>query len=355
MFVDNVEIQVRAGHGGSGLASFRREKFLPFGGPDGGDGGKGGDVYLYADSNLESLVSFKHKRLFKADNGGDGGKNRMHGTNAAGLIIRVPVGTSAYIIDNGSELLVADMTRDGQKSLLARGGRGGRGNVHFATSTRKAPRMFQQGEEGQQFNIMLRMSLVVDVCIVGFTNSGKSTLLSALSSARPEIADYRFTTKTPVLGVVDDGVNKLIWVELPALTKDSRLGKGLGNTFLKQAVRASAIVYLLDAGSSDLKGDFDILRDEVSAFDKKLRQKASTIVINKVDSANSLSLEDYVKNKLEVTGLPCIMISSLDKTGLDILVTRVHQAVKEARSRPSDEPAAEVVFRPEPIDQREKK
>jgi GTP-binding protein len=215
--------------------------------------------------------------------------------------------------------------------------------------------MFQQGEEGQQFNIMLRMSLVVDVCIVGFTNSGKSTLLSALSSARPEIAEYRFTTKIPVLGVVDDGVNKLTWVELPALTKDSRLGKGLGNTFLNQAVRASVIVYLLDAGSSDLKDDFDTLRNEVSAFDEKLGRKASIIVINKVDSTNSPSLEDYVKKKLEVTGLTCIMISSLDKTGLDTLVTHVHRAVKEIRGRPSDEPAAEVVFRPEPVDQREKK
>ncbi len=355
MFVDNVEIQVRAGQGGNGLASFRREKFLPFGGPDGGDGGKGGDIYICADSNLESLVSFKHKRLFKADNGGDGGKNRMHGTNAASLIIRVPVGTVAYIVDSGRELLVADMVRDGQKALLAKGGRGGRGNVHFATSTRKAPRMFQQGEEGQQFDIMLRMSLVVDACIVGFTNSGKSTLLSALSSARPEIADYRFTTRTPVLGVVDDGVNKLIWVELPALTKDSRLGKGLGNTFLNQAVRASVIVYLLDAGSSDLKDDFDTLRDEVSAFDENLGQKASVIVINKVDSTNRLSLEDYVNKKLAATGLPCIIVSSLDKEGLDTLVTQVHRAVKETRSRPTDEPAAEVVFRPEPVDQRERK
>ncbi len=279
----------------------------------------------------------------------------MHGTNAASLIIKVPVGTAAYIIDSGREMLVADMATDGQMYLLAKGGRGGKGNVHFATSTRKAPRMFQKGEEGQQLNIMLRMRLVVDVCIVGFTNSGKSTLLSALSSARPEIADYRFTTKMPVLGVVDDGENTLTWVELPALTKDSRLGKGLGNTFLNQAVRASVIVYLLDAGSSNLKGDFDILRDEISAFDEKLGQKASTIVINKMDSANMLSLKDYVNKKLEVTGLPCIMISALDNTGLDTLVTRVHQAVKETRSSPSGEPAAEVVFRPEPVDRRDRK
>ncbi|MDD5703950.1 MAG: GTPase ObgE, partial [Dehalococcoidales bacterium] len=277
MFVDNVEIQVKAGHGGSGLASFRREKFLPFGGPDGGDGGKGGDIYLYADSGVESLSSFKHKRLFKADNGGDGGKNRMHGINAGDLSIRVPMGTTVFIKEKGRELVVTDLIKDGQKVLLARGGKGGKGNVHYATSTRKAPKVFQRGEEGQHHDIILRVSLVVDVCIIGFSNSGKSTLLSALSSARPEIADYQFTTRAPVLGVVDDGVNKLTWVEMPALTRGSGLGKGLGNSFLYQAGRASVIVYLLDAGSTDLKGDFKTLRNEVLAFDGNLAQKAAII------------------------------------------------------------------------------
>jgi len=350
MFVDNVEIQVRAGHGGSGLASFRREKFLPFGGPDGGDGGKGGDIYLYADSDINSLASFKHKRLFKANNGGDGGKNRMHGINAEELSIRVPVGTTVFIKEKGRELVMADLIRDGQKVLLASGGKGGKGNVHYATSTRKAPKIFQRGEEGQQHDIILRLSIVVDVCIIGFSNSGKSTLLSALSSARPEIADYQFTTRTPVLGVVDDGVNKITWIEMPALTRGSSLGKGLGNSFLYQAGRASVIVYLLDAGSTDIRGDFKMLRDEVMAFDGNLAQKAAIIAVNKVDSTDSGAREDYVKKSLAGIEVPCILISALGKTGLDTLVSQAHSKVLEIKHRSSAEPTAEVIFRPKPVD-----
>jgi len=323
---------------------------LPFGGPDGGDGGKGGDIYLYADSDINSLASFKHKRLFKANNGGDGGKNRMHGINAEELSIRVPVGTTVFIKEKGRELVMADLIRDGQKVLLARGGKGGKGNVHYATSTRKAPKIFQPGEEGQQHDIILRLSIVVDVCIIGFSNSGKSTLLSALSSARPEIADYQFTTRTPVLGVVDDGVNKITWIEMPALTRGSSLGKGLGNSFLYQAGRASVIVYLLDAGSTDIRGDFKMLRDEVMAFDGNLAQKAAIIAVNKVDSTDSGAREDYVKKSLAGIEVPCILISALGKTGLDTLVSQAHSKVLEIKHRSSAEPTAEVIFRPKPVD-----
>ena len=354
MFVDNVEIQVRAGHGGSGLASFRREKFLPFGGPDGGDGGRGGDIYLAADSDMESLASFKHKRLFKAGNGGSGGKNRMHGINAEDLVIKVPVGTTAYVKENEDELVVADLQKDGQKVLLARGGRGGKGNVHYATSTRKAPRIFQPGEEGQQYDILLKMRLVIDVCIIGFTNSGKSTLLSALSSARPEVADYQFTTTLPVLGVVDDGVNRLIWAELPALIKGSVRGKGLGNRFLRHAGRALVIVYLLDANSTDLKGDFEELRNEVTVFDDGLAQKAAIIAVNKSDAVDDVETGNYVKEVLACTGLPVIMVSALERRGLDELVSEVHRLAMEAKKRPSNETAPEVVFRPKPVDRQDR-
>jgi len=328
---------------------------LPFGGPDGGDGGKGGDIYLYADSDIESLASFKHKRLFKADNGGDGGKNRKHGINAEDLMIRVPLGTTVFVKEKDQELVMSDLHKDGQKVLLARGGKGGKGNVHYATPTRKAPKIFQQGEEGQQHDIILRMSLVVDVCIIGFTNSGKSTLLSALSSARPEIADYQFTTRVPVLGVVDDGVNKLTWMESPALIRGSSLGKGLGNSFLYQAGRAPVIVYLLDAGSTDLRGDFEALRDEIRAFDGNLAQKAAIIAINKMDSIDIEAIKDYVKKSLADIGLPCIMISALDKIDLDILISRAHSMVMEIKRKKSGEQVAEVIFRPKPVDIRENK
>jgi GTP-binding protein len=353
MFVDKVEIQVKAGHGGSGLASFRREKFLPFGGPDGGDGGRGGDIYLVADSDMESLASFKHKRLFKAGNGGSGGKNRMHGLNADDLMIKVPVGTAAYVKENEGELVVADLQKDGQKVLLARGGRGGKGNVHYATSTRKAPKIFQPGEEGQQQDIILKIMLVVDVCIIGFTNSGKSTLLSALSSARPEVADYQFTTTVPVLGVVDDGVNKLTWAEMPAFTKGSERGKTLGNRFLHHAGRALVIAYLLDANSTDLKGDFEELRNEITAFDVGLAQKAAIIAVNKCDDIDD-AMGNHIREVLADMGLPVVMISALEKRSLDELISVVHSLALEAKGRPSNEQVPEVVFRPKPIDRRDK-
>jgi GTP-binding protein len=354
MFVDNVEIQVRAGHGGSGLASFRREKFLPFGGPDGGDGGRGGDIYLAADSGIDSLASFKHKRLFKAGNGGAGGKNRMHGINAGDLVIKVPIGTAAYVKEKGRELVIADLQKDGQKVLLARGGRGGKGNVHYATATRKAPKIFQPGEDGQQCDIILRMRLVIDVCIIGFTNSGKSTLISALSSARPEIADYRFTTREPVLGVVDDGVNKLTWAELPALIKDSSRGKGLGNRFLHHAGRALLIVYLLDAGSADPGKDFEDLRAEVEAADDGLAQKAAIIVLNKSDAVDDDGVGEDDKKVLANTGLPVIRVSALERRGLSELISEVHRLAAEARVRLSGDIAPEVVFRPQPVDRRDR-
>jgi GTP-binding protein len=345
---------VRAGHGGSGLASFRREKFLPFGGPDGGDGGRGGDIYLTADSDMESLASFKHKRLFKAKNGGAGGKNRMHGINADDLVIKVPVGTAAYVKENEHELVVADLQKDGQKVLLAKGGRGGKGNVHYATSTKKAPRIFQPGEDGQEHDIILRMMLTVDVCIIGFTNSGKSSLLSVLSSARPEIADYQFTTTVPVLGVVDDGVNKLTWAELPALIKGSIPGKGLGNRFLHHAGRALVIVYLLDASSADLKGDFTELNKEVTAFNAALAEKASIIAVNKSDAVDDADAGNYVKETLGETGLPQIVVSALERHGLDELISEAHRLAIGARNRTSSEPAPEVVFRPKPVDRPER-
>lgn len=354
MFVDNVEIQVRAGHGGSGLASFRREKFLPFGGPDGGDGGRGGDVYLMADSDIESLASFKHKRLFKAGNGGAGGKNRMHGTNAADLVIKAPVGTIAYVKERGQESMVADLQKDGQKSILAKGGRGGKGNVHYATATRKAPRIFQPGEEGQQYDIILKMRLMIDVCIIGFTNSGKSSLLSALSSARPEVADYQFTTKVPVLGMVDDGVNRLTWAELPALVKGSVRGKGLGNRFLHHAGRAHVIVYLLDAGSNEAEEDFSKLRDEVIATDAGLLKKASVIAVNKADTEDEAGTDDQVKEMLVSIGLPVVMVSSMRGRGLGELVSIVHRLALDARSEQSDGMAPEVIFRPKPAGRRDR-
>jgi GTP-binding protein len=353
MFVDNVEIRVRAGNGGNGLASFRREKFLPFGGPDGGDGGKGGNVYLVADADMGDLATYKHRVMFKAGNGEKGGTNKKHGINGTDLLIKVPVGTSAYVKLDGEEKLVADLQDKGKKLQVARGGRGGKGNVHYATATRKAPEVFQPGEEGEQHDITLRIKLITDVCIAGFPNSGKSTLLSAVSAARPQVADYPFTTREPVLGVVDDGAHKYIWAELPAIVKGSSQGKGFGNSFLVHAERAAVLAYLLDAGSQDMVEEFNLLKDEIRAFDLHLAQKNSIIVINKIDLMEDPAKFADIEGKLSETGLPVYAVSAALNTGIPELITGVHKLVGEHKMSALEERGPEMIFRPKPVDLRD--
>jgi GTP-binding protein len=353
MFVDNVEIKVKAGNGGNGLASFRREKFLPFGGPDGGDGGKGGNIYLVADADMGDLATYKHRVVFKAGNGERGGTNKKHGINGTDLLIKVPVGTSAYVKKDGEEKLVADLQDKGKKLQVARGGRGGKGNVHYATATRKAPEIFQPGEQGEQHDITLRMRLITDVCITGFPNSGKSTLLSAVSAARPLIADYPFTTRDPVLGVVDDGVNKYIWAELPAVVKGSSQGKGLGNSFLVHAERATVLIYLLDAGSPEIMEEFNLLQEEIKAFGPHLAEKNSVIVINKADLIEDAAELSDIKGILAGTSLPVYTVSAALGTGIPDLILSVHKLIGEREIGAFEETDPEMVFRPKPVDLRD--
>jgi GTP-binding protein len=351
MFVDNVEITIKAGNGGSGLASFRREKFLPFGGPDGGDGGKGGDIYFLADGNMEDLSTFKHKTVFTAENGGRGGPNQMHGLNANSLIIKVPVGTAVYVKKEGKESLVTDLQKDKQKILAAKGGKGGKGNVHFATATRKAPKIFQPGETGPDYSLILRVILPMDVCILGSPNSGKSTLLTALSGARPKVAEYPFTTREPVLGVVDDGVKKYVWAELPAIVDGSHDGKAAGNKYLGQAARAEVLVYLLDAFSADVAAALRLLREEVELFARGLAGKKSVIAVNKIDLLKDAKLVDAIKDELNWAGLPILCISAMEKQGLVELVSVVHGLVGEEKQKVIGDAQPEVIFRPKPVDQ----
>ena len=351
MFVDNVEITIKAGNGGNGQASFRREKFLPFGGPDGGDGGKGGDIYFSADSNMEDLGTFKHMTIFKAGNGGRGGPNQMHGLNAEGLIIKVPVGTAIYVKEEGKDLLIADLQKDKHRMLAAKGGKGGKGNVHFATATRKAPTIFQPGEIGEERKIVLKIRLPVDVCIVGLPNSGKSALLSAISAAKPKVAEYPFTTREPVLGVVDDGVRKYIWAELPALVEGSHTGKGAGNKYLNQAERAEVMIYLLEACSQDIKKELQQLRDRVTLFDPKLAGKKSVIVVNKAEMSEDIEYQETVKRDLGLSGSPVYCISALEKQGLGELISAVHGLVEVESRKIVEEGQPEVIFRPKPVDQ----
>jgi GTPase len=350
MFVDNVEIEIRAGKGGSGSASFKHEKFLPFGGPDGGDGGKGGDIYFLADSDLEDLGSFKHKLLFKAGNGGRGGGQKMHGLNAEDLVIKIPAGTAVYLKDDGKEQLLADLQKDGQRVLAAKGGKGGKGNVHFATATRKAPKIFQPGEEGVSYKVILRMRLFVDVCILGLPNSGKSSLLAAVSAARPEVADYPFTTRRPMLGSVDDGHDKYIWAEIPALLEGSYKGKGLGNWFLAHVERAKTLVYLLDGGNGDPEDEYRKIKNEINLFDPKLLDKKYVVAVNKIDLVEDQSQVKLFKDTLSVLNIKVCLISSTEKVGLTELITEVHKLVKEGASIAAQEIQPQTIFRPKPID-----
>ena len=353
MFVDNVEIRVRAGNGGNGLASFRREKFLPFGGPDGGDGGRGGDVYLVADADMEDLSTYKHRVIFKAGNGERGGTNKKHGINGTELVIKVPVGTSAYVKKDGEEKLVADLQDKGKKLLVAKGGRGGKGNVHYATATRKAPETFQPGEDGEQYDITLRVKLITDVCITGCPNSGKSTLLAAVSAAHPQVADYPFTTRAPVPGIVDDGVQKYVWAELPALIKGSSQGKGLGNSFLIHAERAAVLIYLLDAGSPDIVEEFNWLKEEIKAFGPHLVEKNSVIAINKIDLIEDAAELTDIMGKLSGTGLPVYTVSAALNTGISELILFVHKLIGEHKMGALEEKGPEMIFRPKPVDLRD--
>lgn len=350
MLVDNVEIVVKAGHGGSGLASFRREKFQPFGGPDGGDGGKGGNIILEADIDMKDLSPFKHKLVYKAGNGGVGGKNQMHGLNAANLVIKIPVGTTAYVKKDGELVQRADFTIKGQKVIVAKGGRGGKGNIHFATATRKAPRDFQPGIEGEQCNILLEMSLPVDICIIGFPNSGKSTLLSAISGARPQIADYFFTTQEPVLGAVDDGEKKYVWAEIPAIIAGAHEGKGLGNGSLKHSHRAKVLVYLLDATSADIRQDLDCLKKEVELYKPEFAWKKYAVAVNKTDATTDPSELKELVEKLASEGMTAFLVSAKEASGLKDLVASVHKLVADEMLVQIEEPEPEVIFRPRPVD-----
>ena len=274
----------------------------------------------------------------------------MHGLNADGLTIKVPAGTSIYVKEDARELLLSDLWKEGQKVVAARGGKGGRGNVHFATSTRKAPHIFQPGEQGEELTVALRMTLPVDVCIIGLANSGKSSLLSIVSAAQPKVADYPFTTQEPVLGVVDDGVKKYVWGEIPAFLGGTTGRRIAGGGYLGQAARASVLIYLLDASSNDIEGDFRRLNKEVLDFGAGLGTKKSLIAVNKADLLDRGS-EKTTNDQLNFSGLPIYFISALDKSGISELIVAVHGLAAGEAPKTADEMRPEIIFRPKPVDQ----
>lgn len=282
MFVDYAEIEVAAGDGGRGAVSFHREKFVPKGGPDGGDGGKGGDVFVKASANMSTLLDFRYKKKFRAQHGAAGGKNNRFGKDGRSITIELPVGTIIADLDSGRKL--ADLTEHGREVMLCKGGKGGRGNTHFKSSTNQIPRKAENGQPGKKRRVSLELKSIADVGLVGLPNAGKSTLLSRVSAAHPKIADYPFTTRVPNLGIVPlPGYKSFVMADIPGLIEGAHLGKGMGIQFLRHIQRTRILVYLLDITSENPRRDFDILIGETESYDPELVRKPSLVVFNKID------------------------------------------------------------------------
>ena len=317
-FVDQALIQVKSGGGGPGAASFRREKYIPKGGPDGGDGGRGGHVVLEASSQKDTLYRFHLNQHFRAENGRPGRSQNRHGRNGADLIVQLPPGTLVFEAETGA--LLADLTRPGQRFIAAEGGRGGRGNARFATSTNRAPRQAQPGRPGRELRLRLELKLLADVGLIGMPNAGKSTLISRLSAARPKIADYPFTTLIPNLGLVSDGQDRsFVVADVPGLIKGAARGAGLGHRFLRHVERCRVLVHLLDAARIDPAAplsDLEQINAELAAFDPGLTEKKQLVAVNKMDlsgAEQALMLVRRASPGLEVLGLSALTGQGLDE------------------------------------------
>lgn len=334
-FVDEASIHVTAGKGGNGSASFRREKYIQYGGPDGGDGGDGGSVYLEGDSGLNTLVDFRHRRSYKAENGVQGKGQEKYGKKGQDIFIRVPLGT--VITDEESDVILGDVTDHGQHLLVARGGRGGLGNVHFKSSTNRAPRKCTPGEPGEELQLHLEMKVLADIGLLGFPNAGKSTLISTVSSARPKVADYPFTTLYPNLGVVRVGMDSsFVIADIPGLIEGAADGAGLGVQFLKHLNRTRLLLHLVELAPPDELSPGDAVRKlehELVNYDKALGAKTRWLVFTKSDVLEESEAKAIVERVLKELDwqAPWFMISSVTRSGTDELVQAVSRALDEIR------------------------
>ncbi|MCX7858016.1 MAG: GTPase ObgE [Deltaproteobacteria bacterium] len=320
-FVDEATIYVKAGKGGKGCVSFRREKYVPKGGPDGGDGGKGGDVIIEGDKSLNSLLDFRYKKVYKAERGQNGQGNNKKGRDGRNCIIKVPLGTVIYEENDGLFFLTEILT-DKESFIVAKGGKGGRGNARFATSTNQAPERFELGEDGEEKKLRLVLKLLADVGLVGLPNAGKSTLISRMSRARPKIADYPFTTLTPQLGVVNIENNFFVVADIPGIIKGAASGKGLGLKFLKHIERTSSLIWVIDSSSDRPEEDYEILKEELASYDIALLKKKRLLVLNKVDLINSDKKKNYERFFRE-KGEIVVSTSALYGIGIDSLIEQL--------------------------------
>tara|TARA_Y100001970_G_scaffold243384_1_gene308582 strand:+ start:633 stop:1616 length:984 start_codon:yes stop_codon:yes gene_type:complete len=313
-FLDQAKIYVKAGNGGSGSASFRREKFIEFGGPDGGDGGSGGSIILVANKNLNTLIDYRYQQHFKAERGQDGSGKKKTGKCGKDLILKVPIGTQVYEEDNNT--LIEDLTDPEQKITIAIGGKGGLGNVRFKSSTNRSPRKKTEGSKGESFCVWLQLKSIADIGIIGMPNSGKSTLLSALTSAKPKIANYPFTTINPNLGVVRYDDKEVTLADIPGLIEGAHEGIGLGDKFLRHIERCKSLLHLIDITSDNLNENYSKVRKELFKYGNKLVKKNEIIVFNKIDIINKKDAEKKIEIFIKKIKKKIFIISAQNHTGL---------------------------------------
>lgn len=334
-FLDQCKIYIRSGDGGAGSVSFRREKFIERGGPDGGDGGRGGDIWVEAIENLNTLIDYRYQQHFKASTGGHGMGRSRHGANADDITLKVPVGTQIFEDDN--ETLIADLTHEGQRVRLARGGNGGFGNEHFKSSVNRAPRRANPGEMGEERWIWLRLKLIADAGIVGLPNAGKSTFISAVSASKSKVADYPFTTLTPHLGVVKRGTENFVLADIPGLIEGASEGAGLGHRFLGHVERCVVLLHLVDATSEDPVASYRVIRKELKAYAADLAEKPEIFALSKIDALTPDALAEKIadcKKRLKKTPL---LLSAVSGAGVTEVTNKLFDIIGKAKKAAAPE------------------
>jgi len=349
--IDRVEIAVKAGKGGDGAISFRREKFVPYGGPDGGDGGEGGSVVVKADPAVTDLRKFGTKRLYRAGNGEAGRGKKKHGRRGEDVILSVPIGTVVSQKDQlGGDIIIADLDEPGRRAVV-RGGKGGLGNIHFSSSTNQVPRMAQQGEAGEEGSVLLELRLIADAGIIGYPNVGKSTLLAAASAARPKIAGYPFTTLEPALGAVEVGRQSFVLAEIPGLVADAHLGRGLGHGFLRHIMRTRLLVHLVDGSAESPLDDMIRVNNELSLFDSALARKPQLVAVNKIDLPQVRARRVGIRDDFRRAGVKVLFVSAETGEGVDRLMAAVAKMLAQlSMEKETGERLPRKVFRPQPRD-----
>ena len=328
-FLDQVKIYVKAGNGGHGSPSFRREKFIEYGGPDGGDGGKGGTIFLRSERNLNTLIDYRYRQHFKAGRGLDGSGRNRTGHGGDDVTLRIPVGTQVFEEDKQS--LLADLTKIGQRACLTKGGNGGFGNTHFKSSTNQAPRTANPGAPGEEFWIWLRLKLIADVGLVGLPNAGKSTFLAAVSRAKPKIADYPFTTLAPNLGVTSVDGAEFVIADIPGLIKGAHEGAGLGTRFLGHVERCGVLLHLIDVNQDDTIGAYKTIRSELENYDKNLASKPELIALSKSDTLAPEKLEQSKSDLSDAIGKDVIILSAASGAGVEDVLRQLRSIFVETR------------------------